>query len=189
MELKKLKTDPRLTQELIDEIGKIIVLPTGETPTIATVTDVDKLKITQPFFQNAKNGDKVIVYTKKAILYDPLAKKIIDVTTINPGSPSAQTTAPLRFLLLNGTTKVGLTQKFEVQLKKVFPEAIIVNRDNAKKNTYAKSIIVDINNLNQAKTAELSQSFALTADKLPEGEVRPEDSDFLIILGADKENL
>jgi hypothetical protein len=73
------------TQSLIQQVGKLIELP-KEQPTIATITDITKLK-DQPFFANAKNGDKVFIYTgvKKAILFDPIAGKIIDVAPVNIG--------------------------------------------------------------------------------------------------------
>jgi len=75
------------TNKLVADVGKLLVLPEGETPTIATVSDLEKLK-SQPFFANAKNGDKVLIYTnaKKAILYDPVAHKIIEVAPINIGN-------------------------------------------------------------------------------------------------------
>lgn len=81
-------------KRLVLEVGKLMELP-SEDPTIATVTDATRLK-DQPFFQKAKNGDKVLIYTnaKKAILYDPQAKKIIDVAPLNIGSPSAQVSSP-----------------------------------------------------------------------------------------------
>lgn len=74
-------------QELVAKVSKLIVLPTGETPTIATVSDPDKLK-EQPFFANAQKGDKVLIFTnaKKAILYSPTSNKIVEVAPINIGS-------------------------------------------------------------------------------------------------------
>jgi len=84
---KKKVTD---TARLITDISKLIVLPEGEEPTIATVSDPALLK-SQPFFINAKQGDKVIIYAKaqKAILYDPIAGKIINVAPINLGDQKA----------------------------------------------------------------------------------------------------
>lgn len=93
-ELSKIKSqkdrESKDVINLISEVGKIILLPTGETPTVATVSDVDALKNSQPFFSQAKNGDKVLIYTKvkKAILYRPSTKKLIEVAPINLGSPS-----------------------------------------------------------------------------------------------------
>jgi hypothetical protein len=74
-------------KQLIGEVGKLMVLPASEQPTIATVSDITKLA-DQPFFANAKNGDKVLIYTqsKKAILYRESINKIIEVAPVNLGS-------------------------------------------------------------------------------------------------------
>jgi hypothetical protein len=87
------------TQAQIDEtvakVGKLIMLPTDEKPTIATVTDATKVKA-QAFFQNANNGDVVLIYTKaqEAILYDPAENKIIEVGAVNIGNQGVQTVTP-----------------------------------------------------------------------------------------------
>ncbi|MEK7625235.1 MAG: hypothetical protein AAB467_02685 [Patescibacteria group bacterium] len=82
-------------QALIDKVGKLIVLPSGETPTIATVTDPARLKAEQPFFAHASLGDKVLIYTgaRKAYMYNPTQNKIIEVAPINIGTPVAPTPA------------------------------------------------------------------------------------------------
>ena len=91
-QLSDIKKDPNKlsSDELkstITAVGRLIVLPTGEEPTLATVADLSKLK-DQPFFANAKVGDKVLIYTnaKKAVLYDPQANKIVDVAPVNIGN-------------------------------------------------------------------------------------------------------
>jgi len=68
---------------LVSKVEKLMILPTGETPTFATVTDWEKLK-DEIFFKNAKKGDKVLIYTKakKAILYRPSTNKIMEVSEI-----------------------------------------------------------------------------------------------------------
>lgn len=86
-------------RKLVLEVGKIMDLPTGEDPTVATITDITKLS-DQPFFAKGKNGDKVLIYTnaKRAILYDPASKKVLDVAPINIGTGSAQTASPSAIL-------------------------------------------------------------------------------------------
>lgn len=87
-----IKSDPRVLAQkesalLIEKVGRLIVLPEGEEPTVATVSDPEKLK-SQPFFANAKQGYKVLIYTnsKKAILYDPVLDKIVEVAPLNIGN-------------------------------------------------------------------------------------------------------
>ena len=74
-------------KSIVAKVGRLIVLPEGETPTIATVTDTKLLK-DQPFFAKAQVGDKVLIYTtaKKAILYNPTSNKIVEVAPLNIGA-------------------------------------------------------------------------------------------------------
>jgi uncharacterized membrane protein len=71
-------------KKLYQKVGKHFVLPTDELPTIATVTDPDKLQ-GQTFFAKAKKGDKVLIFTnaKEAILYDPVIDKVVTVAPLN----------------------------------------------------------------------------------------------------------
>jgi hypothetical protein len=79
----------RLTQQ----IGQYYQLPTGETPTLATVSDVTKVR-NQAFFKDAANGDKVLLYSKagQAILFRPTTKKIISVAPVNLNGNAATST-------------------------------------------------------------------------------------------------
>jgi hypothetical protein len=78
--------------DLVAKVGKLAVLPTGETPTVATVSDLAALK-DQLFFAFAQKGDKVLIYAqaKKAILYSVLLNKIIDVAPLNIGTQTSIT--------------------------------------------------------------------------------------------------
>lgn len=82
------------TADLVARVGKLIALPTDETPTIATVSEPEKLK-DQPFFANAKVGDKVLLYSnaRKAYLYDPSENKLIEVAPINIGEGASTTSS------------------------------------------------------------------------------------------------
>jgi hypothetical protein len=71
-------------ERTLQKVSRIMVLPANEEPTLATVTDLSKLK-DQPFFANAQEGDKVLIYPRslKAILYSPSKDKIIEVSSVN----------------------------------------------------------------------------------------------------------
>jgi len=81
--------------ETIAAVGKLIMLPEGEEPTVATISDIEKLK-DQAFFTHAQNGDKVLIYTtaKKAILYRAETNKIIDVAPVNMGGAASPSAVP-----------------------------------------------------------------------------------------------
>ncbi len=76
--------------ELISKVSALIELPSDEQPTIATVSDVEALRQTQPFFSKAENGDRVLIFTgaKRAIVYREATNKIIDVGAVNIQAPT-----------------------------------------------------------------------------------------------------
>ncbi len=94
-EILRLKDPQRDVKALLTQVGKLIELPTGEEPTVATVTNADQI-IAQPFFAKAKNGDRVIIYTnaRLAILFDMISGKIMNVGILNVGTPSATQGTP-----------------------------------------------------------------------------------------------
>lgn len=69
---------------LVGKVSKLAIVPTDETPSVATVKDVAKLK-GQTFFALAQDGDKVLVYNKnkRAILYRPSTNQIVNIAPIS----------------------------------------------------------------------------------------------------------
>ena len=97
---KKSKTDSTVASQeevksLVTKVSRLLIVPTDETPTVATVSDPDALK-NQSFFVDAKKGDKVLIYSnaKKAVLYDPVADKIVNVAPLNTDAAKNPTTTP-----------------------------------------------------------------------------------------------
>lgn len=175
--------------QLTEEVGKLMMLP-EENPTVATVTDAEKLK-NQPFFIRAENGDKVLIYdnAKKAILYRPSAKKIIDVAPINIGNrdPEATGSAATKtysVTLRNGSSTVGLTRQYDPILKEKTPELVVSDRQNASRKDFEKTFLVDVKGDKNAIAKDIAASLGISLNVLPEGEASA-SSDFLIMLGAD----
>lgn len=198
-------------KEVIAKIGKLMELPTGEEPTLATVSDITKLE-GQPFFSRAKNGDKVLIYTKiqKAILYRPSTDKIIEVATINlkQDEPQAQAEAPapntktspapspsstptptktksIGVILWNGTKTIGLTKTAESLLKENVAGIEIVDKDNAGSSDYEKTITIDLSGGNKTLADKIAKEVGGTVASLPKTETKPETGDILVILGKD----
>jgi hypothetical protein len=98
-ELASLKNNPQQavqqqTNDLISAVGRLYTLPQGETPTVAAVTDAAQAKKQSAFFNNAQNGDKVLLYVKagEAILYRPSTNKIIVVAPLTFSNNTTGTT-------------------------------------------------------------------------------------------------
>jgi hypothetical protein len=189
----QLSSEPK---ELVSQVGKLMDLPLNEQPTIATVSDVTKLK-DQPFFALAQNGDKVLIYqkAKKAILYRPATGKIIDVGPVNiqptpVASASAATTKTsptpasgpaVDISIYNGTKRSGLTKSAETQVEAAYKSATVKDRTNAK-NDYKETIVVDITGKNKAAAATIAKIVSGKVVTFPKGEAST-SADILIILG------
>ncbi|TXG77943.1 hypothetical protein E6Q11_01930 [Candidatus Dojkabacteria bacterium] len=193
-------------KNLKEEIGAIFELPTDEEPTLATVTDREKLA-EQPFFQKAENGDKVLIYSNsgRAVLYRPSAKKIIDVTTVNVTKPepevpvetpsvapspevSEQSSVPaiIRVALYNGSIEVGVTNSIESVLRAAVPNAAVVTKETAVKNDYQKTLVIDVSGANGAAALSVASAVGGEVGGLPAGEKAPADADVLVIVGNDR---
>ena len=77
-------------EDTVRKIKVLTVVPSDETPEVATVADTTKLD-SQPFFSRAQNGDKVIIYrtAKRVVLYRPSTNMVIET-----GPLSEPTTTP-----------------------------------------------------------------------------------------------
>jgi hypothetical protein len=187
--------DAKEIEELTKTIGQFLELPEGETPTLATVTDREKLA-DQTFFLKAENGDKVLIYSQggKAILYRPSTKKIVDMTSVNinqantptENTPTAETSAPapefVTVTLYNGSTKVGLTDVIEKQVTAGVTGTQVTAKEKAAKSDYTETIIVDVSGKGGERVGQLAQLLGGTVGTLPEGETAPQ-TDILVIVG------
>ncbi len=95
------KQETQEAQDLLAKVAKLYLIPTGEEPTVATVSDPMKLK-DQAFFSSSQKDDKVLIFTKagKAVLYRPSINKIIEITPINnsqkDATPPEKTAEPIK---------------------------------------------------------------------------------------------
>jgi len=208
---KKIKDNPdAVAQEEVkvvtDALSKIMELPEGEEPTIATVSDKDKLK-EQDFFKKSENGDKILVYAsaKKAILFRPTVNKVIEVAPLilNEGAqtsaqnnnteaesnPNAMAEADndvvmekLNVAIQNGTKTAGLAGDLEKKLSSVSGISV-VGKGNAKKDDYAKTLVIDLSKKNSELVEQIAQAVGGEISTLPGEETKPDGADVLIIAG------
>ena len=172
--------------DIINKVGKLIVLP-NEQPTVATVSDINKLK-DQAFFKNAQNGDKVLIFrdAREAILYRPSINKIIKVGPVNLGQtnqaqPSVSPTQ-LKVIVYNGTTTVGLGGQVEKQIQQNNANLNVIDVANANKNTYTKTLVIDLKGNNGQVAKEVAAFLNGEVTSMPQGEATP-SADILVIVG------
>ncbi len=193
---KKAITVPDTQEELSDVLSVVsqyMELPQGEDPTLATVIDKEKLK-DQAFFVNAENGDKVLIYTtaKKAMLYRPSTKKVIEVAPIyfnkeqldqaqDPSTAAPEEVRTVRIAYYNGTTITGHASATEARIKQNFTNTETIVVGNAK-SKYTGTIVVDLTGAMNVEVDGIAQLLNGQVQELPAGEDRPA-ADILIIVG------
>ena len=93
-QLKKSTADSSQdTAKLVrDNVSKLIALPSDPPPTVATISDIDRLKASNAFFNAAQNGDYLILTGNRAILYNLQRNIILDVAPFQVNQPSATPT-------------------------------------------------------------------------------------------------
>lgn len=195
---EQVKKNPNIVAQqeikyITGQIGRFIDLPKGEEPSVATITDIEKLK-DQSFFKNAKNGDKLLVYAKaqKALLFRPTENKVVDFTLVDSSQVAGTktqgektpTTQTIKVVLYNGTNKEGLTNSAEQRLISQNAAIEIIAKANAAKKDYKKTLVVNLSgNADQANL--LAAAINGQVSNLPEGEKKPVNVDMLVILGDD----
>lgn len=184
----------REVKAMVASVARHIIVKTSEEPTIATVEDPTVLRAQNPiFYQDAEKGDRLYVWTDKAVLYSPKKDKILAVLPINYPAPTAAAANPaptnadnveaLSIEVRNGSGIPGLGKMFGARIKKLGMNATV--NGNAKNAPYAHTVIVKKSAQVTAKTLESLISMTkgeVTA--LPAGE-DASNSDILVIVGAD----
>lgn len=188
-------------------VSKHIILPEGDQPVLATVTDAKTLIAQQAFFAGAVNGDELLLFPRslKAVLYSPSRNIIVNTgpiqqsqtapagTAVQPNAsvptPSVTTTAPSILLveIRNGTGKTGYASTVGDQLRNNAGYSITKVAD-ANKKDYTKTIVfrrVKDDAQKQAVNALAATLNGDIVDTLPNGE-KSTDADVLVILGGNK---
>ncbi len=200
----------KLTESQVDAVvarlGKFLVVPADERPSVVVLKDVESLAQQQAFYKDAKDGDILVVYSSRAIIYDAIANKLVSVSQVqqntatpvpSPGdgtasgsaqltsTPSTTPVAPEKSTIevRNGTTTPGLAGKTASDLKK-FVWVTSTKAADASKTSYTATVLVDRTGGKKPGAAAALEAFlgVKVVTEIPKGEAAS-TSDFLVILG------
>jgi len=188
---QKIKSNPNTiaveeVKSVTQTISRFMDLPADEVPSLATITDIKKLK-GQDFFKKGQNGDKVLIYTKaqKALLFRPSTSRIIEFAPLAI-TPNLNQQAPqvnlIPVAIYNGTTKVGLTNGVETKLKTISGISVI-SKENAQKRDYLNTLVIDISGSNAALVEKIASLLDGEVGFIPAGEKKPESG--ILIIAAE----
>ncbi len=189
-------------QDLKNRVGQLIEVNNEEDPTIATVNDPEILRQSQPdFYKDAVVGDRLLVWSDKAVLYSTKKDKLLSVMLINNSATEqevATTTDATNdeavfestvedeepmITVLNGTRIAGLAGKMRTELISV---DIPVNQiGDANIKTYTTTTIIKLTEEEMPATLKALQN-ALDAELSdPLEEERDLQGDYVVIVGTD----
>jgi hypothetical protein len=159
-------TNQSQLQRVLSQVGRLMLLPQNEEPTLATVTDQAKLQGSLKAV--AKTGDDVLVYQKhsEAIVYRPSANKIVAVEPVLLGrQPDAALTTSIA--VLNGSGDPATMQRFITKLYELYPNLNLVYKTTAPRTFPAT--IVFARQLNDPLADELAKSLNIQSGQAPLG--------------------
>jgi hypothetical protein len=177
-------------KSLIARVAKHIIVNPNEEPTIATIENADLLKQQSPlFYKDAQNGDRLLVWSDKAILYSPSRDIILAALPVSapPASssttPTADATEEATIEVRNGTLTAGLGRSMSDKLKAA--GLTVLPPTDAKVKTYEQTVII-IRDSSKPLPKTLETLKAITGAQIidapaAEGVLK---GDFLVILGA-----
>lgn len=180
-------------------VARHIQVAEGETPSVATVQDADRLKAANPaFYRYAQNGDRLLVYSDKAVLYSTSQDKLLAVMPVvvqpqvaNQEQAVAQSQREsVRLEVRNGSGITGLAKTVagSLTVSDAGLQMSATAGDAKSRTAYAKTVLVvpsgkaqllptAISRIRQATGAEVVESLA--AEGTWEG-------DLLLVLGKDQ---
>ncbi len=188
--------------QLIDKVGKHILIKREETPAVATVVDPDSLRQQNPgFYKDAIKGDRLFIWTDKAILYSPSRDILLAVMPIpqqvaqqaqqaaaqqaqQQQQPSADAAEKANIEVRNGSGTAGEGKKLADALKAAGLTTLKPG-DAKGKDAYHNTLIVNVSGKPLPKTLQaLQQATGGQLSELPAAEGKPK-GDILVIIGAD----
>lgn len=180
---------PELTKQqelsvLEKKIGKLMILPSNEQPTLATVTD--KSKLSDKFLAaKSENGDKILIFAKNhtLIIYRPSINKIaaVGAVSVDPSLAQAQGSS---ITVLDSTNNPAKTQTVIKEVKKAFPDIKVTNGGKSNRQNFPYTIVIDNTNQKDSLRDSLMKDISGKRGFLPSSENAP-STEFLIIVGQD----
>ncbi len=199
--------NPEQVKTLIATVGEYVVLPEGIDPgevKVAAVQDAAMLMKSSSFFKDAQNGDQLLIFPTKLVLFRPSQNKVVNISApaglqqdtnvatnaaVAAGENASSTpsstkpealTEELSVEIRNGSGVPGLAGKYKTALAKDVTRATVNKTGNAANEDYSETVIV----YTKAKNiSDIENVFKVKSiGTLPAGEATT-NADVLVILG------
>jgi len=192
-------TEQDKVADVIAKVSQLMILPEDGEPMVATILDAQALAAEQAFYADASDGDKLLIFPNRAIIYNPTNNIIVNVGEVRvverlpDDEGTEEETAEkeeeeesvppepvvLDIEIRNGSGKSGAAQVLSDELSSELNK--ITSIGNADNSNYDSTVIV---NISGKDVSRLVTQLGITAvQALPEGE-EASTADVLIIIGS-----
>ena len=182
-------------QGYLEKIQSMVIVPTDEAPTLATVVATEALK-EQAFFRFVELQDKLFLYdtARIAILYRPSEQKIVNMAYLfesaagatatapqvqGASTASAQLKEPATVAVYYATDSATLRSKVGGALRSL-PNLSISREALTRETSYTGITVIDVKGSNDAMVKTLVDALGARVGQMPKDEDVP-DADVLII--------
>jgi LytR cell envelope-related transcriptional attenuator len=181
-------------EKLVNRVATLIEINRSEEPTIATVQDPALLKTGQPeFYKEAEVGDRLLVWSDKAVLYSTSKDKLLSVMMIaepedaiideEPAITSTIEDEAPTINVKNGTLTGGVAGKMKTLL--VGEDIPVASIGDAKLKSYEKTVIIQLTDKEMPATLKaLKDTTGAEVTEPVDGETGLL-GDFIVIVGSD----
>ncbi|HEV2412946.1 MAG TPA: LytR C-terminal domain-containing protein [Candidatus Saccharimonadales bacterium] len=180
--------------KVIQEVGKLYVLPKGQTPTVAKIVNVNSLK-GQAFFRNAQDSDQLLIYTKAqlAIIYRPSTDMIINAgpvvlnnssgTSSTPAGTSAVPSKPV-VAVLNASSTNGKAASTGASINSKFGSQASISSTYANASVKeSKTLVVAVTSSDASLASQIASYLGGTVGSMPAGQSVPSGANIVVLVG------
>lgn len=166
------------------KVGKLMLLPTNEEPTLAEVTDNKTIK-DAVLAKSSKNGDQILFYTKSrlVVVYRPSINKIVLAGDLF-ADPAYSEADGATIVVMNGNNDDSKTQGIIADIKRIYPNSVVSFGGKTVRSDFPKTIVIDNTSKKDNFRAALIQDIKGNLGVVPLSETKT-DSDIMIIVGKD----
>ncbi len=165
-------------------VGKHMILPTDEEPTLAQVDD--KKAVKDPFIaQKSDNGDQILIYSKNklVIIYRPSIDKIVAAGDLF-ADPALTEADGATVTVLNGSNDESKTKSIISKLTALYPKMNVTDGGKTNKQDFSTTIVINNNSNKDNLIESITQSIGAKRGIVPISE-SASPTNLMIIVGKD----
>ncbi|MFI5271183.1 MAG: LytR C-terminal domain-containing protein [Candidatus Saccharimonadales bacterium] len=171
--------------QVVSLVGRHIVLPTGETPTLATITGHDKLDHSSILYSKGKDGDRVLIYVQAGLvyIYRPSIDRIVAVgpVSVDQGIPESKNAS---ITIEDSTNRPTIAQQVKDKVQTAYPYSKVSIGSGTNKPNFPSTLIIDNTNNKDNLVNDLTSLLNAKRGVVPLSEDKL-SSDMEIIIGTD----